>query len=122
MVAEPQTIFWVGWKRVPAVQKIFSLEQTMVSGIETMVWVKKTMVATSQTTVKAEKKMVSLAPTMVCKVLSIEFLIVEQSSAIPKLVCFWSSSPLASEFSLEIRRPASRASVKHYKSHAIYAL
>ena len=32
------------------------------------------------------------------------------------------SSPLASEFSLEICRPASRSRVKHYKSHAICAL
>lgn len=37
MVAAPQTIFWVGWKMAPAVQKIFSFEMNIVSGIETIV-------------------------------------------------------------------------------------
>ncbi len=40
----------------------------------------------TETTVTAAKKTVSVAPTMVCKVLAIGFLIVEQSFANPKLV------------------------------------
>jgi hypothetical protein len=67
-----------------------------------MVCVKKTMVPTSETTVTAAKKTVSVAPTMVCKVLSIAFVIVEQRSANPKLVSFWSSSLLASFLIREI--------------------
>jgi hypothetical protein len=43
-------------------------------------------IPTSETTVTASKKTVSVAPTMVCKVLSMVFLIVEQSIANPKLV------------------------------------
>jgi len=48
--------------------------------------VKNTTVATPETTVTAAKKTVSVRPTVVCKVLSIGFLIVEQSFANPKLV------------------------------------
>jgi hypothetical protein len=44
------------------------------------------MILTSETTVTAIKKTVSVALTMVFKVLSIVFLIVEQSFANPKLV------------------------------------
>jgi hypothetical protein len=58
----------------------------MVSGIATMMCVKKTMVPTSETTVTAAKKTVSVALTMVCKVLSIGFMIVEQRFVNLKLV------------------------------------
>jgi hypothetical protein len=60
----------------------------MVSGIATMVCVKKTMVPTSETTVTAAKKTVSVAVTMVCKVLSIGFMIIEQRFANPNLLFF----------------------------------
>ena len=64
MVAKPKTIFRLTRKMVPAVRKIFSFAQTVVSGIETMVCI-QTMVTTTGTTVTAAQKMVSAAQTMV---------------------------------------------------------
>ena len=55
----------------------------MISVIVTLVCLKHTRVTTSETTVTAAKKTVSVAPTMVSKVLSIGFLIVEQNLANP---------------------------------------
>ena len=43
MAIEPQTVFWVAGKIVPAVRNIFSFAQTMVSGIKTVVWVIQTV-------------------------------------------------------------------------------
>ena len=65
---------------VSLIKKTFWLAKTKVSGIATMACVKKTMVPTSETTVTAAKKKVSVALTMVCKVLSIGFMSVEQRS------------------------------------------
>ncbi len=88
MVAKPETIFRLTRKTVPAFGKIFLFEKIMVAGIWSMVPVKKTMVPTSETMVTATQEMMSFAPTMVCKVLYIGFLVTEQSFANPKLVLF----------------------------------
>jgi hypothetical protein len=48
----------------------------------------QTVFTTTETIVKAAMKMASIAPTMVCKVLSIVFVIVEESFANPKLAFF----------------------------------
>jgi len=65
MVAEPQTIFRLTRKMVPAFRKIFSFAQTVVSGIETMVCIKQTIFTTTGTTVTTAQKIVSVAQTMV---------------------------------------------------------
>ena len=82
MVSKPETIFFATGKMVFLTRKIFSFEKTMVSGTGTRVCVKNTMVLTSETTVTAAKKTVSIAPTMVCKVLSIVFVIIDRASPI----------------------------------------
>jgi len=88
VVSKPETILLAAGTMVFLVKKIFSLAETMVFGIDTMVCVKNTIFPISETTVTAAQKTVLVAPTMVCKVLSIGFLIVGQSFANPKLV-FW---------------------------------
>jgi hypothetical protein len=93
VVSEPETILLTTGKMISLVKKIFSLAKTMVFGIDTMVCVKNTIFPTSETTVTAAQKMVSVALTMVCKVLSIGFLISEQSFANPKLVVFGELQP-----------------------------
>ena len=65
MVAEPQTIFRMARKMIPAFRKIFSFAPTMVYGIEKMVCVIQTVFTTTGTTVTAVQKMVSAAQTMV---------------------------------------------------------
>jgi len=93
MVAKTETIFSLTGKMVSVIKKVFSFEKTMVSGIKTIFCVMQTIFMTTETIVAAAKKTVSAAPTMVCKVLSIVFLMVERSFANPKLVCFWSFQP-----------------------------
>jgi hypothetical protein len=88
----------LGWETKTKVKKpatIFRLTgtivffaNTMVSVIGTMVFVTIAMVPTSETTVMVEKKMVLVALTMAYKVLTIGFVIIEQSFANPKLVVF----------------------------------
>ena len=85
MVTKPVTILLATGKMVSLIKKIVCVANTMVFLIGTMVCVKNTMVPTSDTTVPAAKKMVSAAPTMVFEVLSIVFMIGEQSFANPKL-------------------------------------
>jgi hypothetical protein len=68
---------------VSRIKKIVWIAKTIVSGIGTLVCVKNTMVPRSKTTVMAAKKTVSVAPTKVFKVLSMGFLLVEQSFANP---------------------------------------
>jgi hypothetical protein len=81
MVTKPANIFRLTGKMV-------FVAKTIVSVIGIMVFVIITMVPTSKTTVTAAKKMVSVALTMVCKVLTIGFVMIEQSFANPKLVFF----------------------------------
>jgi membrane protein insertase Oxa1/YidC/SpoIIIJ len=88
VVSRPETILLAAGKMVSLIKKIFWLARTMVAVIGTTVCVKNTIFPTSETTVTAAQKMVSVAPTMVCKVLSIGVLIVEQRFANPKLVFF----------------------------------
>jgi hypothetical protein len=97
MVTKPATIFRL-------TGKIVFVANTIVLVIETMVFVNITMVETSDATVAAAKKMVSVALTMVCNVLTIGFVIIEQSFANPKLVFFGARSPLASVVILEIHQ------------------
>jgi hypothetical protein len=47
MVANPETIFCVTRKMVPAVRKIFSFEKIMVYGIEKMVCAIQTVITTT---------------------------------------------------------------------------
>ena len=95
MVVKPEIIFWLTRKMVPMVRKIFSFEKTLISGIESRFCVMQTIFMMTGTTVTAAKKTVSVVPTMVFKVFTIGFVIVEQSFANPKLY-FWGLSPLAS--------------------------
>jgi hypothetical protein len=83
---------------VSLVEKIFSIAKTMVYRIETMVREMNTIFTTRETMVKMIQKMVSVAPTMVCVIETSVTgpSISGQSFANPKLVSFWSSSPLAS--------------------------
>ena len=104
VVSKPETILLATGKMVSLIKKILWQARTMVAVIGTTVCAKNTIFPTSETTVTAAKKMVSVAPTMVCKVLSIGVLIVEQSFANPKLVSFRSSSPLASLLIQEIHQ------------------
>jgi len=87
VVSKPETILLAPGTMVFLVKKIFSLEETTVFGIDTTVCVKNTIVSAIGTMVAAAKKMVSVAPTIVCKVLSIGFML-EQSFANPQLVVF----------------------------------
>jgi hypothetical protein len=93
VVSKPETILLATGKMVSLIKKILWQARTMVAVIGTTVCAKNTIFPTSETTVTAAKKMVSVAPTMVCKVLSIGVLIVEQSFANPKLVFFRELQP-----------------------------
>ena len=102
VVSKPGTIVLAAGTMVFPIKKIFSLEETIVFGIDTTLCVKNTMAPMWNTTVTAAKTMVSVAPIMVCKVLSIGVLIVEQSIANPSWL-FLISSPLTSFLLREIR-------------------
>ena len=88
MVIKRETILLATGTMVSLIKKIFCFANTTVSGIGTMVCMNNTIVPTSETTVPGAKKMVSAAPTMVCKVLTIGFRVIERSFANPKLVIF----------------------------------
>jgi hypothetical protein len=92
--------------------------ETMVFEMGTLVWEMKTMVSKPETTVRASKKMMSVARIMVYKVLSIVFLIVEQSFANPKMVYF--AAPARShqnkilKFAARRLKPASARWMMHF--------
>jgi hypothetical protein len=118
--------------RVVLVEKIFLFAHTIVSSTETIVSITQESLSEVKTMVSVKKKIFSAMKKMFSVPLTNRFagrkllyprtLMSEQSSTIVKLVSFGNSSPLASEFILEIRRPACRARVKHSKIYAICAL
>ncbi|MGA2263695.1 MAG: hypothetical protein ABSH28_19940 [Acidobacteriota bacterium] len=128
ILSKVATIFSFTKNMVSAIKEIFSLAKTVVSLTNTMEWRTPTMVSEVKIMVTATQKMLSVAFAMFfaaeqiasaqtpwsiqhrLRPLKFGSPLSKQSFANPKLVSFWSSSPLASELRREIHR-GNRASL-----------